>query len=124
MFVPRAVVCQPQIYRIAGLVLDAENIAEKMRHIAGAYCLVAETGVEHRIISSGTLLETVIGVSNGKKCRREKRFRVKHSLWARMGNSGFILSVLSKALSLSLAAIWRLFGRGKNENRPAERWTE
>lgn len=103
---PRAVVCQPQIYRTAGLVLDAENIAEKMRHIAGAYSLVAETGVERRIISSGTLLETVIGVSNGEKCRREKRFRVKHSLWARMGNSGFILSVLSKALSLSLSGCY------------------
>lgn len=110
MFVPRAIVCQPQIYTIAGLVLDAENRAEKMKRIA-----VAETGVEHRIISSGTQLETAIGVSNGKKCRRERRLRVKQSLWARMGNSGFTLSVLSKALSPSGCYLDNVLGEARME---------
>lgn len=90
--------------------LDAENRAEKMKRIA-----VAETGVEHRIISSGTQLETAIGVSNGKKCRRERRLRVKQSLWARMGNSGFTLSVLSKALSPSGCYLENVLGEARME---------
>lgn len=119
MFVPRAIVCQPQIYTIAGLVLDAENRAEKMKRIA-----VAETGVEHRIISSGTQLETAIGVSNGKKMQEREEAQ---SQAEPVGQNGefWLYSKCSVKGSLSL---WLLFGectgRGKNGNRPAERWTE
>lgn len=55
MFISRAAVCQPLIKRVPDIVVGAENIAEKneAHHCSDeAYSPVAETGMEHRLISN------------------------------------------------------------------------